>query len=202
MRALRVVLVTVCAVLAAGEGVRHWTHTETEIIWQGRYKNCDYGYAVILPDGLVAHGDLPPSPNHGVLVSAKEPGITAQVTLAEARLIYVNNEYYDAADSGSVREYLKRSREKNEEVVETENLTFKGLSAVYSHSRIKLGTDKVEKVEMVLYRNGAHTGRSDILYVIALRTPAEYFSQDSVLYNKILDGFEVLPVPKGECSND
>jgi hypothetical protein len=199
MRAMRVVLVFIWAALAAGEGVRHWAQTETETIWRGRYKNCDYGYAVILPDGVVAHGDLPPSPNHGFLVSAEEPRTIGDVTLAEPRLISVDS-HYDAAEAGSARAYLNQYRDKNEQVVETKDLTFKGLPAAYGHYRIRQGTVAVEKVELVFYRKGKDG--EDILYEIALRTPAEYYSQDSLLYDKILDGFEVLPPPKGECSND
>ncbi len=200
MRMLRVVLVIAWTVLAAGQGVRHWTETETETIWRGRYKNCDYGYAVILPEGIVAHDSLPPSPNHGFLVSAREPGTTAQVTWVEPRIISVVNNY-DAAEAGSARARLKQYRDKNEEVVETKDLTFKGLPAAYGHYRIKQGTGRVEKVELVIFRKGAGD-LSDILYEINLTTHAEYFSQDSQLYSKIRDGFEVLPPPKGECSND
>jgi hypothetical protein len=179
------------------KGVRHWAETETETIWRGRYKNCDYGYAVILPDGVVAHANLHPSPNHGFLVSARGPDTAAEVTTAEARLISVINNY-DAAEIGSARARLEQYRDKNEEVVETKDLTFKGLPAAYGHYRIKQGSVKVEKVELVLCRKGPDA----ILYDVALTTPAEYFSQDSLLYNKILNGFEVLPPPKRQCSND
>jgi len=137
-------LVIVCAVMAAAEGVRHWTETQTETIWRGRYKNCDYGYSVILPDGVVAHGDPSPSPNHGSLVSAKEPGITAQVMWAEARLIYVHSEY-GVAESGSAREYLKRSRDENDEVIETRDLQLKGLPAAFGHYESKQGTAKIRE---------------------------------------------------------
>jgi hypothetical protein len=198
MRALKVMLVTVWAVLAAGEGVRHWAETETETIWRGRYKNCDYGYAVILPDGVVGHALLPPSPNHGFLVSVKEPGTAAQITWKEPRLISVYNAYYDAAEVGNVRAYLSQAHDKNEEVVETKDFTFKGLPAAFGHYRIKHGSGNTEEVKLVLFRKDP----APILYEVVLRTPAEYFSQDSVLYNKILDGFEVLPPPKDECSND
>jgi hypothetical protein len=200
MRMLKVLPITFWTVLVAGQGVRHWAQTETETIWRGRYKNCDYGYAVILPDSVVAHGDLPPSPNHGVLISAREPDATARVTWAEPRLISVNNEY-DAAEAGSARARLEQYRDKNERVVETKDLTFKGLPAAYGHYRAGQGTGQVEKVELVLFRKGKDKNE-DVLYDIALTSPAEYFSQDSLLYNKILDGFEVLPPPKGECSND
>jgi hypothetical protein len=200
MQGLRVVLIAVWAALAVGQGVRHWAQTEKETIWRGRYKNCDYGYTVILPEGVVAHNGLPPSPNHGFLVSARDPGTTAQVTWAEPRLISVYNSY-DAAEAGSARAYLNQSRDKNEEVVETKDLTFKGLPAAYGHYRVKQGTGQVEKVKLVLYRKGARE-LSNILYEVSLATSAEYYSQDSVLYEKIRNGFKVLPPPKGECSND
>ena len=167
MRALRVVLVTVWAALAAGHGIRHWAETETGTIWRGRYKNCDYGYAVILPEGVVAHADLPPNPNHGFLVSARDPDATAQVTWAEPRIISVINNY-DAGDAGSAHAYLNQNRDKDEEVVETKNLKIKGLPAAYGHYRMTKGKGTVERIKLVLYRRGPDA----ILYEISLTTPA------------------------------
>ena len=106
------------AVTLAAASAQHWTITSNELIWRSRYTNCDKGYAVALPDGVVAHGSLPPSPNHGILVSAAVPGTTAEVTLSDSRIIDVYDTY-DAEEVGSARAYLERYQEQSAKVVET-----------------------------------------------------------------------------------
>jgi len=200
MRVGRIIGVLLWAVMLAAASVQHWTKTSNELIWRGRYTNCDKGYALILPDGVAAHGSLPPSPNHGILVSAEAPGTTAEVKLGSPRLIDVYDDY-DAEELGSARAYLEKYQEQSAKVVETRDLTFKGLPAAYVHYRVKKEAVVIETEELVVYRtNGKNHG--PIFYVIMLQTPAEHASQDALLYHKIRDGFQVLPVPKGECSND
>ena len=153
-----------------------------------------------LPDGSVAHGSLPPSPNHGILVSAAVPGTTAEVTLSDSRIIDV----YDTSDAeevGSARAYLERSPEQSAKVVDTRDLTFKGFPAAYIHYRVKKEAGVIETEELVIYRAGSKNF-GPIFYVIMLQTPAEHYAQDVLLYHKIRDGFQARSVPKGECTND
>src|ERR1022692_2044664 len=89
-----------------GSQAKHWTETKDELIWRGRYKNCDKGYLVSLPEGVVGHGSLPPLPNHGMLISPANPGITTEITLNESRVITVYDDN-DAAELGSARAYLE-----------------------------------------------------------------------------------------------
>jgi hypothetical protein len=197
---VRVIGVLLWAGMLAASPPVHWTETSNETLWRGRYKNCDHGYEAILPDGVVAHDSLPPSPNHGFLVSAEAPGATAEVTLESPRLIDV----YDSSDSselGSARAYLEQYLEQNAKVVQTRDLTFKGLPAVFVHYRVKREAVVVETEELIVYR--AHAKNiGPIFYVIMLKTPAKHRSQDAILYHKIRDGFRILAVPRGECSND
>src|SRR6266511_595688 len=55
---------------------RYWQETESETLWWSRYSNCDYGFHVLLGDRVVAHGTLPPAPNHGFYVSLPDVGGT------------------------------------------------------------------------------------------------------------------------------
>jgi len=73
-------LILAIAVAAYPQG-KHWTETPDETIWRERYGNCDHGYFVNLPPGVIGHGTHSPSPNHGILISAKNPGITTEVTV-------------------------------------------------------------------------------------------------------------------------
>ena len=65
---------------------KHRTETSDETIWRERYGNCDHGYFVNLPPGFIGHGSHSPNPNHGILISVKNPGTTTEVTLKELRL--------------------------------------------------------------------------------------------------------------------
>jgi hypothetical protein len=37
--------------------------------YRGRYSNLDYGFSVVIPDGLVGEGTVPPAPNHGFTIA-------------------------------------------------------------------------------------------------------------------------------------
>ena len=88
---LSILYLSLAAVVAAYPQGKHWSETPDETIWRGRYGNCDQGYFVNLSPGVIRHGSLPPSPNHGILISAKNPGTTTEVTFEETRLIAVND---------------------------------------------------------------------------------------------------------------
>jgi hypothetical protein len=95
MRRPTVSVVVILFVGSAGAQVHHWTETPKETIWRSRFTNCDMGFAVDLPKGVVAHASLPPDPNDGFLISASDPGTTAEVTLEDQpqRILDVYNEY-------------------------------------------------------------------------------------------------------------
>jgi hypothetical protein len=181
---------------------QHWTQTADETIWRGRYTNCDKGWAVNLPHNVVAHGSLPPYPNHGFLVSADVPDTTAEVTLNGQRLVGIYDEY-DAAGFGSARAYLESNVKHAGQVtiVEEHDSALQKLPAAYIRYRSKNAETTIENVELVAYR--AHPKNSSpIFYVVWFRTPSQYYAQDRELYLELRDAFYLLPIPAGECSND
>jgi len=149
--------------VAASAGVdspaRHWEQTAKETIWRGRYKNCDRGYAVDLPTGVVAHDALPPSPNHGVLISASSPATTAEVTLEEPRLIDVYDSN-DATELGSPRAYLQfELRHPGKvEIIEARDLKFRHLPAVHVRYQTMAGSSVIETEELIVYRTSGNIG--------------------------------------------
>lgn len=149
---------------------QHWTQTTTETIWHEKYKNCDKGYSVILPKGVIAHGDLPTSPNHGFLVSASDPDTRAEVSLKAQRLVGVYD-FYDAADYGSARGYLETElkRAGPVKILETRDTSFRGLPGVHIHYGQGVGDSAVETEELILLR-GHPTNSDPIFYVIWMRT--------------------------------
>ncbi len=181
---------------------QHWTQTSDETIWREKYTNCDKGYAVSLPKGVVAHGGLPPNPNHGFLVSASAPDTVAEVTLETERLVGVYDTY-DGMEDGSAQAYL--SRELNQagsvEVLALNETKFRGLPAAYVNYRKKTGDVAVDTAETIVFRSHPKN-LSSIFYIIWLSTPSSHYQEDHKLFEQVRDGFLLLPGPSGKCSND
>jgi hypothetical protein len=181
---------------------QHWTQTANETIWHDKYTNCDKGYNLSLPAGVVAHGSIPPLPNHGILVSANAPDTVAEVTLEAERLVGV----YDTNDAmgyGSAQAYLSEELKDAGpiEVVARLDMKFRGLPAAYAHYRRRYGDVVIEKEELIVYRRHSKN-LGPIFYVIWLRTPAPHYLEDQKLYQRVRDGFHLIAVPRGECSNN
>jgi hypothetical protein len=184
---------------------KHWTETPDETIWRGKYGNCDHGYSVNLPSGVVGHGSHSPNPNHGILISAKDPSITTQVTLEEPRLVDVYDSN-DAGELGSPGAYVDRYDLKPENgseritILERRDTRFRGSAAVYVHFRKTREHATSEVEELVVYR--APKGIGPTFYVVMLQTTPEFYDRDHALYLQIREGLRFVRVLPGECSND
>jgi len=184
---------------------KHWTETPDETIWRGRYGNCDHGYFVNLPSGVIGHSTHAPSPNHGILISVNDPGKTTLVTPEEPRLIGAYDSL-DAGELGSPRAYVERYDLKPENaseritILECRDTKFKGSTAIYVHLRKVTEHSTSEIEELVVYR--APKGIGPTFYVVMLSTTPEFYSRDHALYVQIKDGLNFVRVPPGECSND
>ncbi|HKV04435.1 MAG TPA: hypothetical protein VJO53_04925 [Candidatus Acidoferrales bacterium] len=205
VRTVLFILPLVLAAAVTGSQVKHWTETPSELLWRGRYKNCDKGYLVNLPAGVIAHGSRPPNPNHGVLISAKIPGATTEVTLEDPRLVDVYDTN-DAGELGSAQAYLEeyelRAAKASEKItiLEKQDIQFRGSPAVYVHFRKTDGGPIAEVEELVVYRKHKEIG--PLFHIVLLRTTPEAYSRDHALFLQIKEGLEFITVPKGECSND
>lgn len=204
MRGALLVLPLVLATAVASSQVKRWTETPSELLWHGQYKNCDKGYLVNLPAGVIAHGSRPPNPNHGILISPENPGATTEVKLEDRRLVDVYDSN-DAEELGSAKAYLDSYELKPDKasekitILEERAAKFRGSSAVYVHFRKTDGGPIAEVEELVVYREPKEIG--PLFHVVLLRTTAEAYSRDHALFVQIKKGLEFIPVPKGECSN-
>jgi hypothetical protein len=193
------------AIAAACPQGKHWTETPDETIWRGRYGNCDHGYFVNLPSGVIGHSTHAPSPNHGILISVNDPAKTTQVTLDEPRLIEVYDSN-DAGELGSPQAYVERYDLKPENaaekitILERRDTKFRGSTAVYVHSRKASEHSTSDVEELVVYRAPKEIGPS--FYKVMLRSTPEFYSRDHKLYLQIRQGLRFVHVPIGECSND
>ena len=190
-----VAAILICVGGRVGAQDRHWTETATETIWRVRYTNCDKGWAVSLPAGVVAHGSLPPSPNHGFLISSVNPGTTAEVKLDQHRIIDIYDEY-DALHLGSARAYLDRELKDTgrKTVMEIGDATLQGLRGVRARYRVN-GAASEQVVESLIFM------RRGVVYHLLLKTTDEDHQMDASLFARIRAGFTLLPFPKGECIN-
>lgn len=183
-----------CFAVSVGAQQRHWEETRTETIWRGRYTNCDKGWAVDLPIGVVAHDSLPPSPNHGFLVSAAEPGTTAEITFDAQRIIDFYDEY-NAMELQSARAYLdwELKRVGNKVALEIQDASLQGLHGVRARYRVQEPAGQIVETQIFLRRG--------VVYHLLLRTTDQHYNTDSTLFARVRAGFRLLPFPKGECVN-
>lgn len=146
-----------------------------------------------LPPGVVAHDGLPPSPNHGFLISTVNPSTTARVTLDEPRIIDIYDEY-DVMTLGSARAYLDSELKdaKDGGVLRVRSTVLQGMRGVQARYRPKAGNSIVESI--VVLRRG-------IVYHLFLRTTDQDYKADSTLFARIREGFRFLPLPTGACVN-
>jgi hypothetical protein len=184
--------VLICLAVSVAAQVKNWTGTPKETIWRNRYTNCDKGYAVDLPKGVVAHAGLPPMPVHGFLISAGNPETTAEVTLEDRRIVGVIDEY-DALDRGSARAYLNWQLRQipNKKSLQVRDIAFRGLRAAEASYRV----GAMNSSELVVYRKSGDIG---LIYVLSLRTTDQNYARDSALYARIRAGFHLLPLPEGK----
>ena len=178
---------------------RHWRETDSETLWTTRYNNCDYGYYVLLNVDVVAHDTLPPSPNHGFLVSLSDIGKTTFASYeTEKRYVWVDA-HYDSLDDQSLTGAADASQK-----TETVN------SALHHSNRVSTKLAELSAIEDTLedstpkgesFEELIVAVRSGIVYTIGLRTLKAYKAIDEKEFRQIRDGFRLLRLPKGECSN-
>jgi len=206
---LKLLLVVALAVLlATAQTSPHWRETDTETIWTGRYSNCDYGYYVTLPAGVVGHGDKSPAPNHGFVLNPAAPERTETFTTVDSnRYIGVNN-YYDVADHAhSIRATLNYyaglgeiEKSANFTVLGQEDFRLAGLNAKRIQLRRVEGSQTLREDRIVAYRPPGHD--SGVVYQFTLVTPENSYGEDNSLFDEIVRGFHLTKLPIGECSND
>ena len=178
---------------------RHWTETESETLWTVRYTNCDYGYYVLLGSGVVGHDTLPPAPNHGFLISLPDVGRTTDASFNEERFVWMDAQYNTLDDQSleavvTDEEQLTEERIGMSRIVERKPTKLAGLRAILS--KVEYATPKGTVVEEKII-----AVRSGIVYKVGLRTLPGDFPTDELQFQKIVNGFKLFKLPKGECSN-
>jgi hypothetical protein len=202
---LIVALACVAVVAQTKAPAPHWRETDTETIWTGRYSNCDYGYSVLLPAGVVGHDVKSPAPNHGFTVDPAAPQSTKACNATESnRYIDVFN-FYDVEDHGestaATLDYYSSLGEigyqKDVQAVGRQTFNLAGLSARRLEDRWVENSTAMRRDRIIAYRRAG-----GILCQFTLQSPEKSYAHDEQLFDRIVKGFRVSKLPTGECSNN
>jgi hypothetical protein len=179
---------------------RHWHMTTSETLWNGRYSNCQYGYYVLLPEGVIAHAEHPPSPHHGFLISLPDVGSKAEVSVYDSnQFLWVNAEY-NATDRSALAEVsdyqinLTKSDKQHFKLMDHQKTKLRSTPAMRYEAEYDTPRGRVIEEEVVALRSG-------IVYEVGLRTPAADYAADRERLEETLTGFRFSRVPEGTCRN-
>jgi hypothetical protein len=161
-----------------------------------RYVNCDYGYAMTIPPGLVAEACA--YGNHGWMLHFPD----------QESMISVYNEYNmsesDKPDSvfdyelGVLKEVRTRTHQRflNKRRNLVQNMHTIEVTASYKRD------GKAWKSEIFfMYRPLQADSLGNIVYKIELMAPAALFDKAMPYFKKTLAGLQLLPLPLGPCED-
>ena len=181
---------------------RSWRETETETVYVRKYSNCDYGYLVLLPNGIVGHGSKAPGSNHGITVNLENPASDDPIPDSMVRYIQVYNAY-NVGEKNSLREIVLEQRKaqrklhKDVSMSEPTSRSLDDLPALEFQSSFHENNLEIVERDVVAYRP-----KGNILYHLQLVTTPENRLQDGSVFDGIAAGFRLTKLPVGECSND
>jgi hypothetical protein len=206
---LNILSVLICLFSASARGAqssqpsqveqRHWTETKTEMIWRGQYNNCDYGYYVLLSNGVVAHGTHSPAPNHGFLISLPDPTKTSYVSNQGDHFAWVDasynvTDYHTLASVADYEVHVMDQERGRSRIVGRSSTRLAGLRALRFKVEYQSSKGKITEEQIIALR-------SDIVYTVGLRTLRQFRLSDEQVFQQIADGFRLLPLAQGKCSN-
>ena len=168
---------------------RHWRETDSETLWTVRYTNCDYSFYVLLGKGVVAHGTHSPSPNHGFLIALGDVGTTSYVSWEKLDRWMDVDASYDVGDPPEAEQFSRGALLRPKRGTVT---SWGGLKALRIHAVSGDGKTIDEGLTAV---------RSGIVYRMGMHTTPSAYAVDEVRFQTLVTGFNLLPLPHGECSN-
>ncbi len=174
-------------------------------IWTGRYSNCDYGYYVTLPSGIVGHGSKAPNPNHGFAINPAAPKSITVFKVDESNRYIDVFSFYDVEDhedstSVTLDYHLSLGEigsEKNVDRLGLRSFSLAWLSAKRAEDRWTENSTVIRRDRVIAYRRSG-----GILYQITLQSPESTYAHDEKLFELIIAGFHLTKLPNGQCSND
>jgi hypothetical protein len=169
---------------------RYWRETESETLWTTRYSNEEYGFCVLLHQGIIAHGTHSPTPNHGFLVSLPDIGRESQASPGETRFVWMDASYNTSEDqslSGVASDQFRLMDDERgkPQFVEQRNTKLGGLTAIFFRSERPSPQGTAVEEQVIALRSG-------IIYTIGLQTAGADAADDEKQFRRILSGFRLL----------
>ena len=169
----------------------------------GEYVNEQYGYKVLLPEGVEAFCSPPPAPWHGFFIDvANELPPDLDDCQGNDFFSYYNWDVgisvsgsYNSAEYESVDELVALSLESYQKhasdavVVEETHTRLRGVPAIHY---VVHYTDP-KSGEPMVSDSIAAIGRGNV-YEIGLTTPASRYAEDKILLRKVIKGWRLGPV--------
>jgi hypothetical protein len=180
---------------------RHWQLTDSETLWIGRYSNCQYSYYLLLPEGVVAHAEHPPSPHHGFLINLPNVGLKTEVSMDNSdRFLWVNAEYNVSEEStlSGISDYyvgLTSRGKDNLKLVERHRTRLQSVPATRYKVEYDTPRGRVVEEEVIALRSG-------VVYELGVRTLKSDYPADRERLEQTLTGFRFIRLPKGQCWNE
>ncbi len=182
----------------------HSSETADQTTWTGRYANCESGFYLLLPAGVVGHEAKVTGPNQGFAVNPAALASTAAFSASNSQRFIEVVSYYDLEDHGestsaTIDYYLSLgvlSGEENFVTLGKQSYRLAGLSAKWEEVRWVENSAAIRRDRIIAFRSGA-----GVLYQLTLQSPEKTFSGDEVLFNQIVAGFHVSKLPNDGCSD-
>jgi hypothetical protein len=149
--------------------------------------NPNYGYSVIIPEGLVGHSAAPPAPYHGFgIVLSGEP----------RSYLYVDGSY-NSLELESLEkvqaQYLKWLKEKSKKIISVKH-SITQLGSLKARRYIALHTCPKVRGDLINDYTFAFSKGKDIIYTVALITTAERYKKDKCVLETILKTWKLQPI--------
>jgi len=183
----------------------HWRETSKETIWTGRYGNCDHGYFVTLPVGVLGHDGLPPSPNHGFYINLAAPASDRPIPKIDHEVISVWDEYVTEDGEDPYTSALHHPRARTVRDPDgTEHHVSATLPTHLGNLKAMLvkSSYTVNGVTYVTEKVSALSRGKDIQYELRMDTSRSDLLRNERIFRQVLAGFYTVPIVNGECSND
>jgi hypothetical protein len=207
MRYLRVFLMIATSASAFAQTASPLAHahgTAGETQWTARYTNCEDGFYVLLPAGVIGHEARASGPNQGFAVNPAAPGSTATFSIGDSQRFIEVLSYYDLEDHGEspsdTIDYYQSlgalSGEKNFVTLGKQSYRLAGLNAKREEVRWVENSVAIRRDRIIAFRPAG-----GVLYQLTLQSPEKTFSGDDALFNRIVAGFRVSKLPNDGCSS-
>jgi hypothetical protein len=160
-----------------------------------RYVNCDFGYIVRVPPGLIAR--VPEYARHGF-----------NIDLPDGRSSIEVYNTYNMSGSSSPLAILKYQLQFQAElhpgwkVVSRHDQQVKGLAGTSVAAIYRYQGTAWKSHYIIAYRPLDGEGEGNIVYLFELSAPLNRYDKTLGDFNRVVDGFELTQIPRGPCSND